>query len=374
MSVIDRTAVPFMDLRGVHAPLSAAVLGDVAALIESSAFVNGPAVAEFERAWARWCGTRRCVGVASGLDALRLGLLAAGLEPGEEVVVPANTFVATVEAVIQAGGRPVVADASPADYNLDPAAARAAVGPRTRALLPVHLYGQLADGRALGALARDEGLVIVEDACQAHGARRDGLRAGWLGSAAAFSFYPGKNLGAMGDAGALVTSEDAVADEVTARREHGQRVKHHHELEGYTARLDTIQALVLLRKLPLLAAWTNERRQLAAAYAGRLAGVGDLVLPPVPTGSKPVWHLYPVRTADPDALAATLAAAGVASGRHYPVPVHLAPAYAGLGHRRGAFPVAEALAEQLLSLPLYPGMREEQLEAVVAAVRRHFDG
>jgi dTDP-3-amino-3,4,6-trideoxy-alpha-D-glucose transaminase len=374
VSVIDRTAVPFMDLRGVHAPLSAGVLADVAALIDSSAFVNGPAVAEFERAWARWCGARRCVGVASGLDALRLGLLASGLEPGEEVIVPANTFVATVEAIMQAGGRPVIADVSPADYNLDPAAAAGAVGSRTRALLPVHLYGQLADGRALGALARHEGLVVVEDACQAHGARRDGLRAGWFGSAAAFSFYPGKNLGAMGDAGALVTGEDAVADEVTARREHGQRVKNHHELEGYTARLDTIQALVLLRKLPLLAEWTEERRRLAAAYTERLSGVGDLVLPPVPAGSRPAWHLYPVRTADPEALGATLTDAGVATGRHYPVPVHLAPAYAGLGHRRGEFPVAEALAAQLLSLPLYPGLREEQLEAVIAAVRGHFDG
>jgi dTDP-4-amino-4,6-dideoxygalactose transaminase len=371
-----RTAVPvpFLDLLPSHAGIADGVLGDVAELIASGAFTNGPQVRAFEEAFAAYCGARCCVGVGSGLDALRLGLLAAGLERGSEVVVPAQTFVATLEAVTQAGGRPVLADVSPHDYCLDPDAAAAAIGPRTRLLLPVHLFGQVADLRRLGALAARCRLTLVEDACQAHGASRDGIRAGSGPGPAAFSFYPGKNLGAMGDAGALVLQDEASASLVRALREHGQRAKYRHEIEGYTARLDTIQAAVLLRKLPLLDGWNEERRATAAFYAARLDGVGDLVLPPVPQGSEPVWHLYVVRTADPDALAAFLAERGVGAGRHYPQPPHLTNAYAWLGHRRGAFPVAEALADECLSLPVYPGIGEARLDAVATAVEAFFRG
>jgi dTDP-4-amino-4,6-dideoxygalactose transaminase len=365
-----QTRVPFLDLGPVHAGLKAEILGDVADLIDSGAFTNGPAVAEFERAFAAYCGARRCVGVSSGLDALRLALHAAVLSPGDEVIVPALTFAATFEAVVQAGGVPVPADVSERDYNLDPIAAAAAVGRHTRFLLPVHLYGQLADVLALRAL----GPPIVEDACQAHGASRDGVRAGTAGVAAAFSFYPGKNLGAMGDAGAVVTDDDGLAEIVVACREHGQRRKYHHELDGWTARLDTVQALVLLRKLPLLERWIEERRALAALYADALEGVGDLHLPPVARGSEPVWHLYPVRTAAPAELASFLGDRGIGTGRHYPEPPHLAPAFAHLGLRRGAFPVAEALADELLSLPLYPGMTELQVGVVAEAVADFFDG
>jgi dTDP-3-amino-3,4,6-trideoxy-alpha-D-glucose transaminase len=368
----SREAVPFLDLRHSHADLKSSLLDDISRLIDANAFINGPQVIEFEQAFAEYCGTSTCVGVASGLDALRLALLAGGLEAGQEVIVPANTFVATLEAVTQAGGRPVVVDANDDDYNLDIDAVAAAITSRTRFAMPVHLYGQMADMRALQRIASSTGIGIVEDACQAHGATRDGLRAGACGSAAAFSFYPGKNLGAFGDAGALVTDDHEIADAARALREHGQRAKYRHDVEGYTARLDTIQALVLLAKLPLLDGWNDDRRAVAGFYDHALEGVGDLRMPPVRADSQPVWHLYEVRTADPEGLAGFLRARGVATGRHYPEPVHLTRAYADLGYRRGDFPVAEALAAELLSLPIFPGMTESQLDSVVGSIKEFF--
>ncbi len=367
-----RIAVPFVDLGLSNEPIRAEFLEAVSALVDSGAFVNGPPVAAFERAFAAYCGTADCVGLASGLDALRLAFLAAGIQPGDEVIVPAQTFVATLEAVTQAGGRPVLAEIGELDYALDARAAEAAVTSRTAFLLPVHLYGQMADMHALRSLAERRGLAIVEDACQAHGAERDGLRAGAAGLAGAFSFYPAKNLGAMGDAGALATDDAGLASTVRALREHGQRSKYRHDLEGYTARLDTIQAIVLELKLRLLDGWNEERRAAARFFGEALAGVGDLVLPTVAPGSKPVWHLYVVRTADPDSLATFLAERGIATGRHYPEPVHLAPAYAGLGYAAGAFPIAEQLARDGLSLPIFPGISESQLTAVGEAVHAYF--
>jgi dTDP-4-amino-4,6-dideoxygalactose transaminase len=366
------TTVPFLDLGLLHRDLKAEIVGEISELVDSSAFTNGPQVRELETAFAAYCGTAHTVGLASGLDALRLGLQAAGIQRGDEVVVAANTFVATLEAVTQAGGKPVVVDAAEEDYNLDPAAVEAALSERTRFLMPTHLYGQLADMRTLVQIAERRGLAVIEDACQAHGASRDGIRAGAGGLASAFSFYPGKNLGAFGDAGALVTDDAELADVVRALREHGQRRKYVHDLEGWTARLDTIQAIVLLRKLPHLDSWNAERREVAAAYSERLAGVGDLRLPPVPEGSEPVWHIYAVRTAEPDRLAGFLRERGVGTGRHYPDPVHLSPAYAWLGHKRGEFPVAEALAREVLSLPMFPGMTEQQIEAVVRGISDYF--
>ena len=370
----SRVGVPFFDLGPSSAAFRASLLEDIAGLLDSGAFTNGPAVREFEEAFASYVGARSCVGVASGLDALRLALLAGGLERDEEVVVPAATFAATFEAVTQAGGVPVVADVREDDYCLDPDAAAAAISPRTRFLLPVHLYGQMADPRALTRVASSHAVGIVEDACQAHGAERDGSAAGTVGVAAAFSFYPAKNLGAIGDAGALVTDDEKLAETVRALREHGQARKYHHALEGYTARLDTIQALALLRKLPHLDGWISDRRAIARRYTDELAGVGDLRLPVVPTGSEPVWHLYVVRTADPAALADFLAEREIGTGRHYPEPPHLSEAYARLDYRPGAFPVAEALSREALSLPLFPGMTEAQLDAVVQAVRTFFSG
>jgi dTDP-3-amino-3,4,6-trideoxy-alpha-D-glucose transaminase len=368
------TTIPFVDLVTMHEALKAGILADVAALLDSGQFTNGPQVEEFERAFATYCGRAYCVGTANGTDALRLALIAGGIEAGDEVLVPANTFIATFEAVAQAGGLPVPVDVSERDYNLDPAATEAAVTTRTRFLLPVHLYGQLADMRPLEELAAREDLAILEDACQAHGARRDGYRAGGAGFAAAFSFYPAKNLGALGDAGALVLDDASLDTDLRALREHGQRQKYRHVREGFTSRLDTLQAAVLLRKLPLLDAWNAERRAAAAFYDYALAGVGDIRVPPVPAGSEPVRHLYPIRTARREALADALTARGIAVGRHYPEPPHLSAAYARLRYRQGDFPVTEALAEQLLSLPLFPGITEEELATVAAGVADFFDG
>jgi dTDP-4-amino-4,6-dideoxygalactose transaminase len=366
--------VPLLDLSASHGKLRDDLLAAFEELIGSGAFTNGPEVADFEAMFAQYCGVKHCVGLASGLDALRLALAAIEPEPGEEAILPANTFVATAEAVVQAGFVPVLADVSEADYNLDPEAVTDAVTPRTRVVVPVHLYGQMANMVRLLADAESGGLDIVEDACQAHGAQRDGLGAGAGGRAGAFSFYPAKNLGAFGDAGALVTWDERLAARVRALREHGQTAKNHHEAVGYTARLDTLQAVVLLRKLPLLSAWTEERRAIADAYSEALADVGDLRLPPVPPGSKPVWHLYELRTRRADELAAFLAERGIETGRHYPTPVHLTPAFGDLGHGPGAFPVSEALALELVSLPIYPGLGDDRLGAVVTAIREFFDG
>jgi dTDP-4-amino-4,6-dideoxygalactose transaminase len=367
-------AVPFLDLSHSHAPLKEQLLTDIGELFDTGAFTNGPVVSDFERAFASYCGTQYCVGMSSGLDALRIGLLASELEPGEEVVVPAMTFVATLEAVTQAGGVPVVVDISDDDYCIDTTAAGEAIGARTHSVMPVHLYGQMADMRTLRDLVTDRGVTLIEDACQAHGAERDGLSAGATGDAAAFSFYPGKNLGAAGDAGALVTSDATITERAQALREHGQTAKYVHTHEGFTARLDSLQALVLSHKLPLLAAWNEQRRDAARTYASGLDAVGDLKLPSVADGSAPVWHLYVVRTAEPERLASFLQERGIATGRHYPDPVHLSPAYAWLGHRAGDFPVAEALAREGLSLPIFPGITAAQLGAVLEGIRAFFDG
>ena len=365
-------SVPFFDGAPMMEGLKEDILNEVSDLLDSGRFINGPDVAEFEATFAAYCETAACVGAASGLDALRLALMAAGLEQGDEVIVPAQTFIATFEAVTQAGGVPVVADVSESDYNLDPAAAEAAVTKRTRFLMPVHLYGQMADMRALGLLAMRCELGVLEDACQAHGADRDGLRAGAESVAGAFSFYPAKNLGAAGDAGALVTDNIELADRVRALREHGQTEKYKHVTAGFTARMDTLQAIVLKHKLPHLDSWNDSRRAASRFYSDALEGVGDLRLPPVPEGSNPVWHLYVIRTADPEGLQSFLGERGVATGRHYPEPPHLSAAYADLGHEPGSFPVAEAISREGLSLPMYPGISEEQLASVVDAITAYF--
>jgi dTDP-4-amino-4,6-dideoxygalactose transaminase len=366
--------VPFLDLAPSHSELKDALLADVADLIESGAFTNGPAVATFERDFAAYCRAHHCVGTASGLDALRLALVAGGIGPGDEVVIPALTFVATAESVTQAGGAPVLVDVRDDDYTLDVAQLATIVTSRTRFCIPVHLYGQLADMRSIAAASEPLGVAIIEDACQAHGAERDGLRAGELSQSAAYSFYPGKNLGAMGDAGALTTNDGSLAHALRALREHGQFEKYRHAFPGWTSRLDTIQALVLTRKLELLDGWIGERRAAADYYLDALTGVGDLVLPAVAPRSAPVWHLFVVRTDSPDALGTFLRGRSIATARHYPEPVHLTQAYASLGYRRGDFPVAERVARECLSLPIFPGIREEQLAAVVAGVKEYFGG
>ncbi len=366
------TPVPFLDLAAAHAPLRSLLLEEIGKIIDSSAFVNGAPVRAFEEEFAAYCGVDHCVGLASGLDGLRLGLAAAGVGPGDEVIVPAMTFVATWEAVSQVGATPVPVEVSAADYCLDPEAFAAAVTKRTAAVMPVHLYGQLADMAAIAPIAAKHDLLLVEDAAQAHGAERGSARAGSTGRVSAFSFYPGKNFGALGDAGALVTPDAVLADQARALREHGQRRKYHHDVVGWTARLDTIQAAALSVKLPLLDGWNAARRSVAAAYGAQLEGVGDLVLPPVAPASDPVWHLYVIRTADPVGLAEFLATRGIASGRHYPVPPHRTGAYESLGYAAGAFPVAERIAAECLSLPMFPTLTEAQVARACDAIREWF--
>jgi dTDP-4-amino-4,6-dideoxygalactose transaminase len=364
--------VPFVDLRTSFVRIQNDVLADLTTLLDSCEFTNGPAVRAFEAAFARYVGADHCVGLASGLDALRLALQAADIGEGDEVLVPAMTFVATWEAVSQAGAIPVPVDLSESDYCMDLDSALAGATSRTRAIVPVHLYGQMSDPLRLAELAGGRAWFVLEDACQAHGARRDDVSAGVAGDAAAFSFYPGKNLGAIGDAGALVTNNGDLARRVLALREHGQVRKYEHDAVGWTARLDTIQATVLLRKLPLLDQWNAERRAAAEWYLHALDGVEDLILPSVPDGSAPVWHIFVVRTANPEGLAAHLAERGISTGRHYPEPPHLSQAYSALGYGPGDFPIAETLARECLSLPIYPGIKEEQLEHVGASVRSWF--
>lgn len=364
--------VPFVDLRTVNLPLRDDLLEAIGDLLERGSFVSGSDIEEFEEAFAEFVGATHCVGLASGLDAVRIALLVSGIEPGDEVIVPANTFIASIEAVVQAGGVPVLVDASLDDYNIDPALVEAALTPSTRFLLPVHLYGQLSDMQALRRIAAEHDLRIVEDACQAHGAEREGIRASELSVASAYSFYPAKNLGAAGDAGALVTDADDAAAHARALRQHGEVEKYRSAYPGYTARLDAIQAIVLSHKLPYLRGWNAERAAVAAAYSEALAGVGDLGLPPVPAGSSPVWHLYVVRTAKREELASFLAARGIATARHYPVPPHLSGAFPRLGNGPGSFPVAELLADELLSLPIFPGISADQLELVCDGIRAFF--
>jgi dTDP-4-amino-4,6-dideoxygalactose transaminase len=364
--------VPFLDLARIHTGLKDAILADVGSLIDSGAFVNGPAVDEFEAAFAAYCGTRRAVGVSSGLDALRLALQAGGVGPGDEVIVPALTFVATLEAVAQTGARPVIVDVGEDDAAIDPRAVEAAITERTAAVVPVHLYGRLARMRALENATRGRDVRIVEDACQAHGAAAGRCRPGEPGLAAAFSFYPGKNLGAFGDGGAIVTNDVDLAERAAALRHHGQRAKYVHEVEGWTARLDSIQALVLIRKLPLLDGWNAQRRLVAARYLEELADVGDLTLPEAPDWAAHVWHLFVVQTASPLELARFLEDRGIETARHYPDAVHLTPAYRHLGYSPGDFPVAERRARKSLSLPIFPGMESAEIDQVIAGVRAYF--
>jgi dTDP-4-amino-4,6-dideoxygalactose transaminase len=345
------------------------ILREFDGIMDANSFHHGPSVAAFEESFARFQGCEYCVGVGSGLDALRLILLALDVGQGDEVIVPAATFIATFEAVTQVGATPVPVDVRSDDYTLDLAAAAAAVTSRTRVIMPVHLYGQMADMVRLRELAARRNLVVVEDACQAHGASRDGVRSGSGGIAGAFSFYPSKNLGAMGDGGAVTTNDAELARRIRALGNHGQREKYDHERAGYTSRLDTLQAAVLLHKLPYLDRWNEQRFEAAAAYREQLGDIDRLTLPAVADEACHVWHLYVVQTTDPERLAEHLHERGIGSGRHYPVPPHLSTAYKPLGWPRGSFPVTEALFDSALSLPMFPGITSEQLAAVADAVR-----
>lgn len=332
------------------------------------AFVLGEEVAQFEAAFADFVGVAFCVGVGSGSDALWCALKASGVGPGDEVIVPAHTYIASVLAISAVGATPVLVDCLEETFQIDPNAARDAVTSRTRALLPVHLYGQAADMDALNALARERALTMVEDAAQAHGAAYKGHGCGTWGRAAGFSFYPGKNLGAYGEAGAVVTDDERLASYVRRFRNYGQEEKYRHLERGWNTRLDTLQAAILLVKLQRLHEWNEARRRHADAYRERLRGL-PLTLPREAPGNRHVYHLYVIRTPHRDALLTYLRERGVSCGIHYPIPVHLQMAYAHLGHGKGAFPVTEKIASEVLSLPMFPELEMEQIDYVCECIR-----
>ncbi|GAB2760471.1 DegT/DnrJ/EryC1/StrS family aminotransferase [Sinomonas soli] len=364
-------AVPFVDLAAQQQEIAADVVPDVLEVLATGSFIGGPQVAAFEEEYARFAGTRACVGVANGTDALELALRAVGVGPGGEVILPANTFVATAEAVVRAGARPVLVDVDPESLLIDADSVDRAVGPRTQAIVPVHLFGQVAPVEELLPIAVACGAAVVEDAAQSQGARRFGRRAGSLGDIAATSFYPGKNLGAAGDAGAVTTHDGLLADRVRLLAGHGSRVKYVHEAVGCNSRLDAVQAVVLRAKLRRLDGWNARRRAAALRYSSLLEGVPGVRAPRSLPGNEDVWHLYVVRVPEGRRarLQAALAEAGISTGIHYPTPVHLTEAFSYLGYAPGDFPVAEAAAEQILSLPMFPHITDGQVERVAAAVR-----
>lgn len=362
------SAVPFLDLAEQNAQLADELGAAFRGVLDSGWYVLGKQVSLFEQAFAAYCGTRHCVGVGNGLEALHLILRACDIGAGDEVIVPSNTYIATWLAVTHAGAIPVPVEPDAGTCNLDPQRVSDAITPRTRAILAVHLYGLTADMQPLRELAQRHGLKLIEDAAQAHGATYRGRRAGALGDAAGFSFYPGKNLGALGDGGAITTDDDTLADRVRVLRNYGSRSKYHNEVKGYNSRLDELQAALLSVKLQKLDEWNAARTRLAARYRDKLAGVDDLRLQDIPADCRSAWHLFVVRTARRDALQKYLSARNIGSLIHYPVPPHLQPAYADMRLPRGSFPIAEAIHDSTLSLPLGPTMTTDHIDTVVAAV------
>lgn len=384
------TKVPFLDLVTPHKELEEELLAVVKKAFNHAGFIGGPMVEEFEREFARFCDAKCCVGVNSGTDALRFAFMAAGIEPGDIVITVPHTFIATTEAISQAGGQIRFVDIHEQTYTLDPARLREYIDKycqfdaksgrliehgskrRVAAVVPVHLYGQMADMDPIMELAAKYNFIVIEDACQAHGAEyfskkaNAWRKAGSMGKAAAFSFYPGKNLGACGEAGAITTNDEAMGARMKMIRDHGQAKKYYHDIEGYNGRLDSIQAGWLSVKLRHLARWNEARRALAHRYHELFADAKDVLVAPIEAPwTKGVYHLYVVRMADREALQAALAEAGIGTGIHYPIPLHLQKAYAHLGYKNGAFPVTERVAAEIVSLPMFPQMNHAQQDAVV---------
>jgi dTDP-4-amino-4,6-dideoxygalactose transaminase len=357
-------SIPLVDLGAQQEEIADEVETGIKEVFAQTSFIGGPAVTEFEQAYARFLGARHCVGVANGTDALELALRACGVGPGGEVILPANTFIATAEAVSRIGAVPVPVDVDPDYLLIDPERVRQAITARTQAIVPVHLFGQTAFVELLEPIAVACGAVIIEDAAQSQGASRHGRFAGTLGTAAGTSFYPGKNLGAAGDAGAVLTDDAGVAARVRLLGAHGSEQKYRHDAVGMNSRLDTVQAVVLNAKLRRLAGWNERRRGAAARYAELLRNTPGLLLPSTAGGNTDVWHLYVIRVAERDRVLAALNEAGIGAGIHYPVPVHLSRAYWHLGLGPGSFPIAEKAAETMLSLPIYPHITADQQEYV----------
>lgn len=372
--------VPFLDLKVQYQQIKDDVLPMITEAMANGMFIGGPQVEAFEEEFAAFCDTKYCVGLNSGTDALRFALMAAGVGPGDSVITVPNTFIATTEAISQTGAQPVFVDVLPDTCNMDPSQLEAYLEdprvpytvnpvPRPKAVIPVHLYGQPADMDPILDLAKKHGLVVIEDACQAHGATYKEKTAGSMALAGCFSFYPGKNLGAFGEGGAMVTSDKELADRVKMIRDHGQSKKYFHDMEGYNGRLDAIQAGVLRIKLKKLAAWNNARHDNAKYYDSLLADIPEVEITPEADFATSVYHLYVIKVDDRDGLQQYLDEKGVATGLHYPMPLHLQKAYAHMGYKKGDFPVTEHVAERLLSLPMFPELTREQMDYVVDGIK-----
>lgn len=357
--------IPFVDLKAQFGEIRDEALAAITGVLDSMELVLGKNLQAFERELADYCQTSHAIGLASGTDALALALRACGVEPGDEVITASNSFMATAGAIVQIGAVPVFVDVDPQTYTLDPTCVEAAISPLTRAIVPVHLYGQMADMSAIMQIARRHGLVVVEDACQAHGAEDRGRRAGSLGDAAAFSFYPSKNLGAYGDAGAVTTRSASIAERIRMLRDHGSTRKYEHREMGVNSRLDEIQAAVLRVKLRYLDAWNARRRAHAAVYDELLANI-DVVRPVVRDGAQHVYHLYVIQTEDRHRVRKTLLSHGISTGIHYPIPIHQQLACKSIRHIANDLPVTESQAGQILSLPMYAELEADQIEYVVA--------
>ena len=361
--------IPFLNLRLQHEPIRAELSAAIQEVIDASAFAGGSFVEKFEREFADFCGVKHGCGVGNGTDALWFALLALGVGPGDEVITVPSTFMATAEAISFCGARPVFVDSDEETYTMDTAQLERAITPRTRAIMPVHLFGQMADMDAILEIARRRGLPVVEDACQAHGAEDKGRKAGSIGDIGCFSFYPGKNLGALGEAGAAVTNNAELKRKMEVLRDHGQSRKYHHTVIGWNGRMDGIQAAALSVKLHRLADGNERRRQHARQYSELLSGLDEIILPATASGRAHVFHIYAIRAPKRDELIAALAKQGIACGIHYPIPVHLQEAYRPLGLARGAFPVAERCADEFVSLPMFPELTPVQIETVAQVVR-----
>ncbi len=360
--------VPFVDLGAQHAELASEITAAISAVVERGDFILGNAVAAFEEEFAAYCETNAAVGVDSGLSALELLLRAYGIGPGDEVITQANSFIATALAISSVGATPVLVDCDPDTYLIDVSKIEQAITPRTRAIIPVHLYGQIAEMEPIMAIADQHHLIVIEDACQAHGARYRGRRAGSFGHGAAFSFYPAKNLGALGDGGMAVTNDPKIADYIRLLRNYGSVQKYHHEVCGFNRRLDTLQAAVLRIKLRHLDQWNAARREHAQRYTELLRDT-PVHCPLILADSEPVYHLYVIRTTERARLQQALQANNIATGIHYPVPIHQQAAYRSLGLAEGAFPVTEQHAGEILSLPMYAELTAESIERVVATIQ-----
>lgn len=360
--------VPFVDLNRDWAEAAGEIIEAVDSVIRGGRFILGPEVAAFEREFASFCEVPCGVGVGSGTDALLLSAMALELGHGDEVIVPANTFIATFDAISRAGATPVPVDPDPEFYTLNVSDAAGAVTARTRAMVPVHLYGQMVEIGAMAALCEEKGISLIEDAAQAHGARFNGQRAGSLGSTGCFSFYPSKNLGALGDGGFVVTADVELAERVRMLRDYGQKRKNEHLEVGLNSRLDEIQAAALRVKLTRLEGCNEKRAAAAARYERGLSGIAEVVTPAVRGASTHVYHLYVIRCAERDRLKGYLGDRGIATGVHYPIPAHLQPAYASLGFKSGPFPVAEKLAGEVLSLPMFPSITHDEVDYVCETV------